>query len=93
VSHQVADRWIEVKTVSPTAQQSLLETQVTEYGSTEMLGANMLPRDAKAHPGPGEVLDSAMGPMGVPVASGAWSVRTEGSPGRSGSYPPPRGLT
>jgi len=39
--------------VSPTAQQSLVDTHVTELGKTDTLGANRLPRDPNAHAGPG----------------------------------------
>jgi hypothetical protein len=52
--------------VAPTAQQSPLDTQVTEDGSTETLGANMLPSEAKAQPGPEEVLTRAIGPSWRP---------------------------
>jgi len=53
---------LEVDDVSPTAQQSLLATQVTEYGSTDTLGANMFPREANAQPGPDDELVKARCP-------------------------------
>jgi hypothetical protein len=44
--------------VAPTAQQSLLDVQVIEFGSNDTLGANMLPKEAKAQPGPDDELES-----------------------------------
>jgi hypothetical protein len=45
--------------VAPTAQQSLLDVQVIEFGSNNTLGASMLPKEAKAQPGPDDEFESS----------------------------------